>query len=76
MGNTLTIRLPQDLAGWLEEAAQRSGLSRGEVVRRELERARRAAKKPWMRLVGCIENRPADLSMRKGFSRGARSVGK
>jgi hypothetical protein len=68
MSNTLTIRLPEELAGWLEEASRRSGLSRGEVVRRELERARKAAKKPWMRLAGDIQG-PPDLSMRKGFSR-------
>jgi predicted transcriptional regulator len=69
MGNILTIRLPRDLEDWLDEAARKSGLSRGAIVRRELERARQSGEKPWMRLVGSIEGLPADLSTRKGFSR-------
>jgi len=69
MGNMLTIRLPQDLAEWLDETSRKSGLSRGLIVRRELERARKASDKPWMRLAGDIKNKPPDLSMRKGFSR-------
>jgi hypothetical protein len=69
MGNMLTVRLPQDLADWLDETSRKSGLSRGLIVRQELERARKATDKPWMRLAGDIKNKPADLSMRKGFSR-------
>jgi hypothetical protein len=69
MGNMLTVRLPQDLAEWLDEASRKSGLSRGLIVRRELERARQASDKPWMRLAGDIKNKPPDLSMRKGFTR-------
>lgn len=69
MGNTLTIRLPEDLAEWLDEASKKSGLSRGLIVRRELERARKASDKPWARLVGALKDGPNDLSMRKGFSR-------
>lgn len=69
MGNTLSVRLPQDLADWLDETSRKSGLSRGLIVRRELERARKAMDKPWMRLAGDIKNKPPDLSMRKGFSR-------
>jgi hypothetical protein len=68
MGNTLTIRLPEDLAQWLNEAARRSGVSRGRLIRMELERARNSSKQPFMRLAGAIEG-PADLSSRKGFSR-------
>ena len=68
MGNTLTVRLPEDLAEWLDEAARTSGLSRGGIVRMELERARKSPKRPFLRLAGAVDG-PADLSMRKGFSR-------
>jgi hypothetical protein len=68
MGNTLTIRLPEDLAQWLEETSRKSGMARGQIVRRELERARKQAAKPWMRLAGDLKDGPPDLSMRKGFS--------
>ena len=68
MGNTLTVRLPEDLAEWLDETARRSGLSRGRVVRMELERARSAGDKPFMRLAGAVKG-PVNLSSRKGFSR-------
>ena len=69
MGNTFTVRLPEDLALWLEETSRKSGLTRGGIVRRELERARQQADKPWMRLAGSIKGGPSDVSMRKGFSR-------
>src|ERR1035437_5487714 len=68
MSNTLTVRLSQDLAEWLDQAARRSGVSRGGIVRMELERARKPSKQPFLRLAGAVEG-PADLSMRKGFSR-------
>jgi len=68
MGNTLTIRLPEELAEWLARTARKSGVSRGRIVRMELERARRSAKQPFLRLAGAVEG-PPDLSMRKGFSR-------
>jgi hypothetical protein len=68
MGNTLTIRLPEDLAQWLEETSRKSGVARGQIVRQELERARKQAAKPWMRLAGDLKDGPRDLSMRKGFS--------
>jgi hypothetical protein len=69
MGNTLTVRLPEDLADWLDETSRKSGLSRGFIIRRELERARKAKDKPWAHLVGALKDGPNDLSMRKGFSR-------
>ena len=68
MGNTLTVRLPDDLAEWLEQSARKSGVSRGMIVRTELERARSATKKRFLNLAGKIDG-PSDLSMRKGFSR-------
>jgi hypothetical protein len=68
MGNTLTIRLPEDLAQWLEETSRKSGIPRGRVVRMELERARKSAGQPFLRLAGVVDG-PRGLSVRKGFSR-------
>jgi predicted transcriptional regulator len=68
MSNTLTVRLPEDLADWLDETAQESGISRGAIIRMELERARKSSEKPFLRLAGTITG-PANLSTRKGFSR-------
>lgn len=68
LSNTFTVRLPEDLASWLDETARKTGLSRGRIVRIELERAREISKQPFLRLAGKI-NGPPDLSMRKGFSK-------
>jgi predicted transcriptional regulator len=68
MGTTLTIRLPEDLAQWLEESARKSGIPRGRIVKRELERARKESSRPFMRLAGKIDG-ASDLSTRKGFAR-------
>jgi predicted transcriptional regulator len=68
MSNTLTIRLPEELAEWLDDAARKSGVSRGRLIRMELERARASSKQPFMRLAGAVDG-PANLSTRKGFSR-------
>ena len=69
MGNTITIRLPEDLADWLKSTARKTGVPVGRLVREELERAKReTGNKPFMRHCGSI-NGPADLSSRKGFSR-------
>lgn len=68
MGNTLTIRLPKDLAEWLDNAARRSGVSRGRIVRTELEKARNSAELPFLRWAGAVSG-SANLSTRKGFSR-------
>ena len=68
MSSTLTIRLPEDLARWLEETARKSGIPRGRVVKMELERAQKDSSRPFMRLAGTIDG-PPDLSSRKGFSR-------
>jgi hypothetical protein len=68
MSNTITVRLPEDLAEWLETAARKTGISKGRIVREELEKARNSAKRPFLRWAGAISG-PSDLSMRKGFSR-------
>jgi hypothetical protein len=68
MSNTITVRLPEDLAGWLDVASRKAGVPRGRNIREQLELARRREKQPFLRLAGSIEG-PRDLSTRKGFSR-------
>jgi predicted HicB family RNase H-like nuclease len=69
MSKTITIRLPEELAEWLQTTARKTGLPVGRLVREELEHARRNhGNKPFMRFSGVI-NGPPDLSSRKGFSR-------
>lgn len=69
MGQTLTIRIDKDLADWIEGVSKRTGMSQGQIVRGELERARAEGKsRPFMRLAGSIRG-PRDLSARKGFSK-------
>lgn len=71
MSQTVTVRLPDELAEWLEESAARAGVSQAQVIREQLEKARSSAgQKPFMRLAGSLEGDP-DLSKRKGFSRPA-----
>jgi hypothetical protein len=68
MSHTITIRLPADLAAWLERVSEETGMSQGKVVRDELERARaRGATQSFMRLAGAVRG-ARGLSRRKGFS--------
>jgi hypothetical protein len=70
MSNTLSVRLPADLAAWLKETARQSGETQGEIVRAQLEKARSAGvAKPWMALAGKAKALPKNLSTREGFSR-------
>jgi len=68
MSNSISVRLPEDLAKWLDHAARKAGLPKGRIVREELERARNSGNRPFLRLAGAIAG-PSGLSMRKGFSR-------
>ncbi len=70
MSNTITVRLPEDLAEWLSEVARETGVPVGRIVREQLQRARHERDlRPYMKLAGKIKG-PRDLSTRKGFSRG------
>jgi len=70
MSQTITIRLNEELSSWLEETASRTGLSQGQIVRDQLEKAKSAkAERPFMRLAGSLRGLPRDLSQRKGYSR-------
>lgn len=68
MGNTISVRLPDDLAEWLTTTAARTGVSQGKIIRQQLEKARELEDRPFLRLAGKIAG-PADLSSRKGFTR-------
>ena len=69
MSHTLTIRLNKELADWLEATAASTGLSQGQLVRQQLEKARaKSSSKPFMQLAGTLRGLPKDLSRRKGFS--------
>lgn len=71
MSHTVTIRLDSELASWLEETAKRSGVSQGQIVREQLNKAKSSDKvnRSFMRLAGSIRGLPKDLSRRKGYSR-------
>jgi predicted transcriptional regulator len=68
MGDTLSLRVPEDLAKWLDRVARKSGVSKSQIIRQELERARAADVQPFMSLAGIISGQ-GNLSSRKGFSR-------
>jgi hypothetical protein len=69
MGDTITIRLTEELADWLRSTARKTGVPVGRLVREQLERAKReTGTKSFMRFSGSIDG-PPDLSSRKGFSR-------
>jgi hypothetical protein len=69
MSHTITVRLPKDLAQWLEDTAVTSGVSQGQLVREQLERARASkSSRRFMRLAGAVAS-TSDLSSRKGFSK-------
>lgn len=69
MGNTITVRLPEELDQWLEEESRKTGLPKGQIVRQHLEASRtRTARQPFLDLAGSIEGKPG-LSRKKGFQR-------
>jgi predicted transcriptional regulator len=68
MSKTVTIRLSDDLASWLDQASKQLGIPKGRIVREQLEKARNSGKSPsFMRLAGTVKG-ARDLSARKGFS--------
>jgi predicted DNA-binding protein len=69
MSHTITVRLTKELAEWLEQTAGRMGVSQGQIIREQLERAvAESSEKSFLRLAG-VKRGPRDLSSRKGFSR-------
>jgi ribbon-helix-helix CopG family protein len=69
MGNTLTVRLPEELLKRLREKSRRTGLTVGRVVRESLESTLGDENEPgWMKYAGTMTG-PKNLSSRKGYSR-------
>ena len=70
MGDTLTIRLSDELAKALRRAAREAGIPRGELVRRAIaERLRRSESPSVMsRHFGTMRG-PADLSTNRAYRR-------
>ena len=69
MSHTITVRLNQDLAEWVEQTAAKTGVSQGQLIREQLEKARSEnPAKPFMRFAGVVRGLPKSLSRRKGFS--------
>ena len=71
MSRTLTIRITDDIADWLERTSRRTGIPAGRIIREQLERAMTASdskERPFMKLAGSFDG-PGNLSIRKGFSR-------
>ena len=68
MGHTLTVRLNTELATWLELVAAKTGVSQGQLIRDQLEKAKAGSTRPFMRLAGAVRG-SRDLSTRKGFSK-------
>lgn len=69
MTHTITIRLTDELERWLGKISRETGISKSEIVREQLERARTDKKRPrFMRLAGSMTGAPS-LSTRKGYSR-------
>ncbi len=67
MGNTITIRLPEELGKWLEEESRLTGLPKGWIVRELLELSRtRKARQPFLDVAGSVEGMP-NLSSNRGF---------
>ena len=67
---TLTVRLPEALAAEIEAESQRRGISKSDVVRERLERARDDTELPpalegIADLIGSVDGLPGDLSARK-----------
>jgi predicted DNA-binding protein len=69
MGDTVTIRLTEELAAWLRTTARKTGVPVSQLVREHLERAKLdTAEKPFLRFAGIMSG-PSDLSSRKGYSK-------
>lgn len=75
MGNTLSIRVSDELLQRLRDKSRRLRLPVGQVVRQFVENG--LSQEPptnnsqaWRKYVGIIKGGPRDVSSRKGFSRG------
>jgi hypothetical protein len=68
MRHTITVRLPAELAEWLEERKRQTGWPAGRIIRHQLERARsESGSQRFLQHAGKISG-PRNLSSRKGFA--------
>jgi hypothetical protein len=71
MGQTITIRLTEELADWLKDESRKTGIPMGRIVREQLESARsNSGKQRFMKHIGALSGLPPDLSSRKGYFKG------
>ncbi len=68
MRNAITVRVPTEVAEWLDSVSREAGVPRGRIIRDQLQPARKREKPPFMRVAGSVEG-PPDLSTRKGFGK-------
>jgi predicted DNA binding CopG/RHH family protein len=70
MGNTLTVRLPDELLERLRKKSRNTGLPVGRVVRQALETSLDGeGSNPLLEFAGLVKGGPRDVSSRKGYSR-------
>jgi hypothetical protein len=70
----LKIGATDQLEIWLRETSRRTGVSVGQVVRQQLERAKaEAARHQFLRFAGKVDA-PPNLSSRKGFCKARKAV--
>ena len=70
MGDTLTVRLPEELADALRREAHQSGVPKGEIVRQALvARLRPAMSQSVIARHFGVMRGPADLSTNKAYRR-------
>lgn len=67
---TITVRLPEALAEEIETESRRRGVSKSDVIRERLERARKVEKLPpaladIADVIGAADSLPSDVSARK-----------
>jgi len=69
MNCRISVRLTPELAEWLQEKSQRTGLPAGRIIRQQLELAwSQTGRQRFLRHAGKVDG-PADPYSRKGFSR-------
>lgn len=74
MRNSITLGLPGDLAEWLESEAAETGVTKGQIIRALLEKARAEQVPAFMKLAGRVSG-AKKLSTRKGYAtRSARQI--
>jgi predicted DNA binding CopG/RHH family protein len=67
MSKAVTVRIPSELAQWLDKTARKTGVPKARIIRETLEKARRQEKRPFLRIAGAVSG-PENLSIREGFS--------